>query len=129
MEEKSRFLRGEIWYYESSMESETEGILNGSRPVLIISNNRFNRYSPVINVLPITSQYKPSPVHVNVYAKYKSQVQCEQICTINKFDLKEFITVVNNRKMEEIERKLLYQLYLVPISKKTKIDGIVDVEI
>lgn len=129
MNEEPKFSRGDIWYYEPSIITETEGIISGNRPVLIISNNKFNKYSPTVNALPITSQYKFSPVHINVFVKYKSQIQCEQICTLNKCDLKEYITTISNNKMDEVERKLLYQLDLILINRKQKINGIVDVEI
>lgn len=129
MIEESRFLRGDVWYYEPSIKTETEGIINGNRPVVIISNNKFNKYSPVVNILPITSQSKSSPVHIDVTIKHKSQIQCEQICTVNKCDLKEFVTTINNRKLQEVDRKLLYQLSLVSISKNKNISEIVEVEL
>lgn len=128
MIEKSKFLRGDVWYYEPSIKTETEGIISGNRPVLIISNNKFNRYSPVVNILPITSQQKTSPVHIDVTIKHKSQIQCEQISTINKCDLKEFVTTISSRKMQEVDRKLLYQLYLVSVKNKN-ISEIVEVEL
>lgn len=129
MFEESKFLRGDVWYYEPSIKTETEGIISGNRPVLIISNNKFNKYSPVVNVLPITSQYKSSPVHIDITIKYKSQIQCEQICTINKCDLKEFVTKISERKMQEVDRKLLYQLNLVYVGKNKNISEIVEVEL
>lgn len=124
-----KYMRGDIWYYEPAIKTEIEGIINGNRPVLIVSNNKFNKYSPVVNVCPITSQSKLSPVHIDVYIKHKSQIQCEQICTVNKCDLSEFITTLSNKKMQEVERKLLYQLYLVSVRKKQDISGIVDVDL
>lgn len=128
MYEEVKYARGDVWYYEPSIKTETEGIISGNRPVLIVSNNKFNKYSPVVNILPITSQPKSSPVHIDVTIKHKSQIQCEQICTVNKCDLKEFVTTISSRKMQEVDRKLLYQLYLVSYKNKN-ISEIVEVEL
>ena len=59
---------GEIWIadpgdYIGSQQGKT-------RPVLIVSNDKFNMYSPTVGVLPLTSNVnKRSPVHVKIEAQ------------------------------------------------------------
>lgn len=86
----------------------------GVRPVIVISNNLNNRFSPTINVLPITSKTKNNiPVHVDIGLKeglnQPSTVLTEQILTINTTQLIKFIGVCNKYKMMDIEKAILIQ--------------------
>ena len=43
--------------YTAELDADIEGSLqSGIRPVLIISNNKANEFSPVITIIPITSR-------------------------------------------------------------------------
>lgn len=112
MEKLPKYYRGSIWYLQGDNNYE-RGILSGSRPVLIVSNDKFNTYSEVVNCLPITSSIKDSPVHIGIELKRKSQIQCEQIYTVSQSRLVKFICDLSYIKMQEVERKLLFQLDLV----------------
>lgn len=51
----------------ADLPDDTEGILqSGSRPVLVISNNLANFYSPGVTIIPLTSctHKKTLPTHI-----------------------------------------------------------------
>lgn len=104
--------RGEIWYYDYHTNHTSKGILSGPRPVLIISNNKFNECSPVVNVLGISGKDKESPVHFKIKLEKDSFVNCEQIQTINKKYLKRKISELDDFQIEEIKKLLMFQLHL-----------------
>ena len=104
-----RYKRGTIWFYKDkdnklkNLNDLTYGEQLGSRPVLIISNDKFNSYSPVVNVICLTSQNKDNIVHekINIEGKNNikipingtifelsdSMVLCEQIKTVSTKEL------------------------------------------
>ena len=56
--------RFEIWMAELPAEAGSH-VQQGVRPVVVVSNDAANRYSPVVTVVPLTSQRKkPLPTHV-----------------------------------------------------------------
>lgn len=79
---------GEIW--KCDLGDNEGSVQSGYRPVFVISNNRNNKYSPTINVFPLTSKMnkKNLPVHVELwdYKKYglaePSTITVEQPMTI-----------------------------------------------
>ena len=88
--------RGYMYYADLSpvVGSEQGGI----RPVLIIQNDRGNKYSPTVIVSAITSQLNKNklPTHIELDSKEfglksDSVVLTEQIRTIDKSRLKEKI--------------------------------------
>lgn len=79
--------RGEI--YMARLDEDEEGSLqSGIRPVLIISNNKANKFSPVITVVPLTSNLKkkklPTHVAVDGCGIRPSLVLAEQIMSLNQ---------------------------------------------
>lgn len=89
------------------------GVQGGIRPVLILSNDEFMRSSPVINVVPMTSQTKNSPVHLEVYMECKdrkSYLLFEQIMTINKCSLQSFDGIYDTQYVDMIWDRLDFQL-------------------
>ena len=104
--------RGEIYLVDLGIQKGS--IQAGKRPVVVISNNMNNKYSPTINVLPITSKSKNNiPVHVNVGAKeglsQESTILTEQNMPINKTQIIKYVGKCNKYKMYEIEKALLIQ--------------------
>lgn len=83
----------------------------GKRPVIVIQNDIGNRYSPTIIVVAISSRVykKDLPVHVALKNKClpkKSIALLEQVRTIDKSRLKEYIGRLSKREMREIEKAL-----------------------
>lgn len=105
--------RGEI--YNASLGQQKGSVQSGSRPVVIVSNHQNNKFSPTINVLPVTSKGKNNiPVHVNIGIteglQKPSVVLTEQIITIDKKQLENYIGNCNNNKMYEINKAMMLQL-------------------
>jgi mRNA interferase MazF len=109
--------RGDLYYADLSpvIGSEQGGI----RPVLIIQNNTGNKYSPTIVVAAITSQIckKTSmPTHIPINAENlakNSVVLLEQIRTIDKSRLTQFICNLDEKYMKEIDKALAISVGLL----------------
>jgi len=104
----NKYIQGSIWHWNNTAEKR-EGVQSGQRPVLIISNNTFNHHSPVVNCVCITSQLKDSPVHVPLFLDRESHVLCEQIHTIPKRELAEYMGTAPNSILLSIKAKLRFQ--------------------
>lgn len=103
--------RGDVYYVDLS--NDTIGsVQGGCRPVVIISNNTGNHYSPVVIGCPITSKHKdlyktnPIPTHCKIQLLKPSLVLTEQIFTIDKSQLGEFIRSLTNEEMNNIDKCL-----------------------
>ena len=114
---KLQIKRGDIFYADLSpvIGSEQGGI----RPVIIIQNDVGNRHSPTVICAAITSKMNKAklPTHVELDAsKYQlvknSVILLEQIRTIDKQRLKDFICHVDKRMMTRIDEALLVSLEL-----------------
>lgn len=80
--------RGDIFWAELKGEIGSS-MQAGKRPVLVVSNDKANEYSPVITIIPITSKMGKSnlPTHVLIEEcglSKPSIALAEQITSINK---------------------------------------------
>lgn len=109
--------RGDIFYADLSpvVGSEQGGI----RPVIIIQNDVGNRHSPTVICAAITSKMNKAklPTHIEMDAsKYQlvknSVILLEQIRTIDKQRLKDYICHVDKRLMSQVEEALRISLEL-----------------
>lgn len=109
--------KGDIFY--ADMQGALGSEQAGFRPCVVISNNIGNKFSPCIIVALITSKLdKPKlPTHVSLPADYglsaKSLILCEQIRTIDKRRLKNFLGSLPNQKIIEIDNALKVSLNLM----------------
>lgn len=102
--------RGDIFYANLGpvVGSEQDGI----RPVLIVQNDKGNKYSPTIIALAITSKVKnPLPTHIKINGeKYglekDSIILAEQIRTLDKSRLKEKIGTLDYLTMQKVKEAL-----------------------
>ena len=108
-ESVNKYTQGTVWYWVNPT-SHRSGVQSGDRPILIISNNKFNMHSPVVNCVSITSVLKPSPVHVPVTLLQDSHIQCEQLHTIPKTELNDYIGTVPQSVLASVKEKMLFQL-------------------
>ena len=99
--------KGEIYYADLSpvVGSEQGGI----RPVIILQNDKGNRYSPTTIIASVTSRkkknYLPTHIQINVpQMKRKSVVMLEQVSTIDKSRLLESIGKVDGSTMQKIDK-------------------------
>ena len=81
----------DIWLGELP-EIKGDHVQHGQRPLLVVSNDTANTHSPVITVVPLTSQTRKHhlPTHVLLCEQglYKNSIAlCEQIITLDKSHL------------------------------------------
>lgn len=85
----------------------------GRRPVVILSNDLNNKYSPTILVAPLTKIMKKTklPTHIlirkNRFLKYDSLILLEQLRTIDKTRLTAFKGRVDKITLEKINNGLI----------------------
>lgn len=105
--------RGDIYLADLSPVIGSEQ--GGERPVIVVQNNTGNRYSPTVIVVAVSSRCfkKDLPVHVllsNESLPKQSIALLEQVRTIDKARLKEYIGKVSKREMNDIEKALYISL-------------------
>lgn len=107
---RTKILRGEMYYADLSPVVGSEQ--GGMRPVLVLQNNTGNKHSPTVVVAPITSKLgKPNlPTHVSLSATHlakNSIALLEQIRTIDKRRMADYIGTVSDEEMAKVENALL----------------------
>ena len=63
----------------------------GTRPVIVVSDEDFNRLMPVVTILPVTSKRRPTGLSQRSFAKTRGWRSCSGFnypCTSNKNNLK-----------------------------------------
>lgn len=107
--------RGELYYADLSPVVGSEQ--GGVRPVLIVQNDVGNRHSPTVIVAALTSKSTKAdlPTHVPV-PKEMSGLKCdstilmEQLRTIDRERLKEYIGCLGADQMQRADRALVASL-------------------
>lgn len=105
--------RGEIYYANLCpvIGSEQGGI----RPVIILQNDTGNKFSPTTIVAAITAKKEKTklPTHISVAVKglsQKSIVLLEQIRTIDKSRITDFVGILDIGTMELVDRAIVISL-------------------
>lgn len=105
--------------YITRLDMQPEGSLQaGIRPVIVISNDMANKFSPVVTVIPVTSKVKkkklPTHVHLNDCGlDGPCTAMAEQITSIDKDRLGKWIGSIKNTDYEgQIKRAVRIQLDL-----------------
>ena len=110
-------LRGDIYYADLNPTVGSEQ--GGVRPLVILQNNIGNRYSPTVIAAAITAKpKKPLPTHAAIghaCGRLKeSFVLLEQIRTIDRTRLQEWVGRLGQQEMEEINQALIISVGLSP---------------
>ena len=97
--------RGEIYYADLSPVIGSEQ--GGYRPVLILQNNKGNKYSTTVIVAPISSRMTKNdlPTHViiePIFLEKKSVILLEHIRTIDKKRIDERLGCLSSDTMEKV---------------------------
>ena len=102
--------RGEIYYIRKACEEGFEP--QTGRPAIVVSNDMCNRFSNSIEVVYLTAQPKKDlPTHVTIRSSTKPSVAlCEQINTIDKSRLGDYIEECTEEEMESINNALMISL-------------------
>ncbi len=110
--------RGDIYFADLTpvIGSEQDGI----RPILIIQNNIGNHHSPTVIAAAITGYIKGKhqPTHVHLRAggcglSQNSTILLEQLRTLDKSRLGEYIGRVGKSKMKEVDAALHISIGLI----------------
>ena len=105
-------IRGEIFMVD--LPRTTTSLQSGSRPCVLISNNKANTYSPMVHIIPLTSRNKNNlPTHVEVDKNcgllVTSIALCEQSMLIPKEYIKEKVGKCDSNTIKKIEKALSIQ--------------------
>jgi mRNA interferase MazF len=97
--------RGEIYYADLSPVVGSEQ--GGYRPVLILQNNKGNKYSTTVIIAPISSKIFKNdlPTHVLIEPPFldkKSVILLEQIRTIDKKRIDEKLGTLSIHTMDKV---------------------------
>ena len=96
-----KIARGDIFY------------VNKGGPALIVSNEANNKFSTTVEVVYLTTKKKhPLPTHVEVRGRVPSIALCEQITTVDKKRLGDFVRCCTREEMAEIDKALAISLGL-----------------
>ena len=108
---RRKIQRGDMFYADLTPTVGSEQ--GGVRPVLIIQNNTGNRYSPTVIAAVISSKTRRKaklPTHCTVSAQQRlwrdSLVMLEQIRTIDRARLQEYIGTLDEQAMARIDKAL-----------------------
>lgn len=104
--------RGDIFYILKG--GQVTGSEQGTgRPAVIVSNDVGNHYSQVVEVVYLTTKEKnPLPTHTEIICNVPSTALCEQITSVAKERLGEFIRSCTTSEMKAIDRALQVSLGL-----------------
>ena len=114
--------RSEIYYADLNPVKGSEQ--GGIRPVLIIQNDKGNKHSPTTIVAAITSKLDKHrlPTHVGVKMDglpLNSLVLLEQICTMDKSRILEYVGILDDETMAQVDAALIISIGIK--NKKDKI--------
>ena len=102
---------GDVWFADLGIPVGSEQ--GGKRPVLIVSNDKYNRYSSCVNIVPLTSKDKTKiPTHVEIIDPCLTSVSIaliEKYRDIDKKRLEYMVGRVNREIMVEVSRAIEIQ--------------------
>ena len=105
--------RGDIFYVNKIGENPKGSEQWADRPAVVVSNDKANQHSEIIEVVYLTGKSKTQlPTHVDVIAKIPSIALCEQITSISKKRLGEYVKSCTTKEMREIDKALAVSLGL-----------------
>ena len=116
IQRKQMIKRGDVYYANlEGLEIPIGSEQKGNRPVLIIQNNKGNEHSTTTIVAILTTNCSGFlPTHIRIAKfdclKFNSTVCLEQIRTIDKIRLIEYLGNIGPEKMEEIDKAIYISL-------------------
>lgn len=102
-------------YIDAFGERRNTHLMLKRRPYVVVSNDVCNKVSPVVSVVPCTTQADSSITAVRIMLQNKETfIQCEQILSIDakRLSYKSFAGVLSPKIMQEVDTKLKLQLAL-----------------
>lgn len=124
MKENWVYCRGDI--YCAKLDPVVGSEQGGIRPVIVIQNDTGNKHAPTLIVATVTTRsHKKAnmPTHFVIYDnpafKEASVVQLEQIRTIDKSRIDNYLGKVTPREMVAIEKALSVSLAMEQLKKRS----------
>lgn len=115
-----KFKRGEVYYF--NLPDTNTHVQSGVRPCVIVSNNKGNKFSPTLIIVPITTKTKKSlPTHLKIDEEDYIEgvgahglVLCETIITIDKINcIVRLVGKLCEQKMKFIDMTLKLSIGLI----------------
>lgn len=108
--------RGDIFNADLGIANTRGSEQKGYRPVLVIQNDVGNKYSPTVIVACITTKDKNKlPTHMGVDVYEPSTIMLEQIRTICKSRLEEYVCTISEEQVVELNSRLMISLGIIEI--------------
>lgn len=120
-----KYLRGQVWWL--GPKKDVDGNLQTqNRPHLIIGNNVGNRNSPILIVIPFTTEIKKEmPTHVKLDINgINNTLLCEQIKTVNNTELTNYIFTLDEESMNKVEEAILISLGIEEVPVKEYLEPV-----
>ena len=104
--------KGDIFYIMKPQQHQTTGSeQEAGRPGIIVSNNKNNEHSDVVEIVYLTTREKtPLPTHVEVMCHVPSTALCEQILSVSKERIGNYIRTCTDAEMAAIDDALMISL-------------------
>ena len=124
MKEDWVYRRGDIYF--ADLDPVVGSEQGGTRPVIVIQNDTGNKHSPTLIVATVTTRIRKKenmPTHLlikdNPAFREASVVQLEQIRTIDKCRIDNYLGKVTPHDMVAIEKALSISLAMEQLKKQT----------
>ena len=104
--------KGDIFYIMKPLQFQTTGSeQDAGRPAIIVSNDIGNEYSEIVEVVYLTTRdKKPLPTHCEVMCHVPSTALCEQIQSVSKDRIGNYIRSCTEEEMAAIDNALMVSL-------------------
>ena len=101
--------RGDVYYADLSPVVGSEQ--GGVRPVVVVQNDKGNKYSKTIIIAPISKKMSKPPIPTHVIfsdssLSYVSMILCEQLRTIDKKRLGQWICTLDDKTIDKIDQAI-----------------------
>ena len=105
--------RGDVYYADLSPVVGSEQ--GGVRPVVVIQNDKGNRYSKTVIIAPVSKKMSKPPIPTHVIfsdqaLSYVSMSLCEQLRTIDKKRLGQWICTLNKETLDKVDQAIRISL-------------------
>ena len=107
--------RGEMFYISRGGASYNGSEQHADRPAVVVSNNKNNENSNVVEVVYMTTQPKTDlPTHVTIRSTGRiSTVLCEQVYSVSTERIGTYIGEATDKEMENIDIALMISSWIM----------------